>query len=108
MTKLKTETVTLNMGPHHPSTHGVFRLILTLDGENTHAVADFKLRNAFFNHERATRSNSTFKTVRVYKFLGQSAQKLFVGTLEHRSEGRIDKANMRFFVHQKNPIGCLL
>jgi len=33
MTKLKTETVTLNMGPHHPSTHGVFRLILTLDGE---------------------------------------------------------------------------
>ncbi len=30
---LKTETVTINMGPQHPSTHGVFRMIVTLDGE---------------------------------------------------------------------------
>lgn len=27
------ETVLLNMGPHHPSTHGVLRLLLELDGE---------------------------------------------------------------------------
>jgi NADH:ubiquinone oxidoreductase subunit D len=32
-TTLKTDTVTVNMGPHHPSTHGVFRMLLTLDGE---------------------------------------------------------------------------
>lgn len=30
----RTEPMTINMGPHHPSMHGVLRLIVTLDGEN--------------------------------------------------------------------------
>ncbi|MBI2840879.1 MAG: NADH dehydrogenase (quinone) subunit D [Acidobacteria bacterium] len=30
---IKTETMTINMGPQHPSTHGVLRLVLELDGE---------------------------------------------------------------------------
>ena len=30
---LKTEEMILNMGPHHPSTHGVFRMAVRLDGE---------------------------------------------------------------------------
>ena len=30
---LKTEPITLNLGPQHPSTHGVFRLRVTFDGE---------------------------------------------------------------------------
>ncbi len=30
---LKTGCMIVNMGPHHPSTHGVFRMVVTLDGE---------------------------------------------------------------------------
>jgi NAD(P)H-quinone oxidoreductase subunit H len=30
----RTEPMVLNMGPHHPSMHGVLRLVVTLDGEN--------------------------------------------------------------------------
>ncbi|MEA2265643.1 MAG: NADH-quinone oxidoreductase subunit [Solirubrobacteraceae bacterium] len=33
------ELLTLNMGPHHPATHGVLRLLVTLDGE---VVRDIK------------------------------------------------------------------
>jgi NADH-quinone oxidoreductase subunit D len=33
MTDIRTEEMTVNMGPQHPSTHGVLRLILGLDGE---------------------------------------------------------------------------
>jgi NADH-quinone oxidoreductase subunit D len=31
--RTRRDTMTINMGPQHPSTHGVLRLILTLDGE---------------------------------------------------------------------------
>ena len=30
---LQKQTTTLNLGPTHPATHGVLRLLLTLDGE---------------------------------------------------------------------------
>ncbi len=57
MTKLKTETVTLNMGPQHPSTHGVFRLILTLDGET---VVDVEPVVGYLhrNHEKIGEKNN--------------------------------------------------
>jgi NADH-quinone oxidoreductase subunit B/C/D len=32
-TNLQTEKIVINMGPQHPSTHGVFRMVVTLDGE---------------------------------------------------------------------------
>jgi NADH-quinone oxidoreductase subunit D len=39
MPELRTETMTVNMGPQHPSTHGVLRLVLELDGETVLSVA---------------------------------------------------------------------
>ena len=36
---LRTETMMVNMGPQHPSTHGVLRLVLELDGETVVSAA---------------------------------------------------------------------
>jgi NADH-quinone oxidoreductase subunit D len=36
---IRTETLTVNMGPQHPSTHGVLRLVLELDGETVLSAA---------------------------------------------------------------------
>jgi NADH-quinone oxidoreductase subunit D len=38
MAEIRTETMTVNMGPQHPSTHGVLRLVLELDGEFIQSV----------------------------------------------------------------------
>jgi NADH-quinone oxidoreductase subunit D len=39
MAEMRTETMTVNMGPQHPSTHGVLRLVLELDGETVLSCA---------------------------------------------------------------------
>src|SRR5437660_2264750 len=39
MAGLRTETMTVNMGPQHPSTHGVLRLVLELDGETVRSAS---------------------------------------------------------------------
>src|SRR5215510_14491789 len=39
MAELRTETMTVNMGPQHPSTHGVLRIVLELDGETVLSAA---------------------------------------------------------------------
>jgi NADH-quinone oxidoreductase subunit D len=39
MPDIRTETMTVNMGPQHPSTHGVLRLVLELDGETVLSVS---------------------------------------------------------------------
>ena len=39
MPQIRTETMTVNMGPQHPSTHGVLRLVLELDGETVLSAA---------------------------------------------------------------------
>ena len=38
MAEIRTETMTVNMGPQHPSTHGVLRLVMELDGEVVKSV----------------------------------------------------------------------
>ncbi len=38
MAELVTEEFQINMGPHHPSTHGVCRMVLTLDGEKVKKI----------------------------------------------------------------------
>jgi NADH-quinone oxidoreductase subunit D len=38
LSEIRTETMTVNMGPQHPSTHGVLRLVLELDGEVIQSV----------------------------------------------------------------------
>ena len=38
MPEIKTEVMTVNMGPQHPSTHGVLRLVMELDGEVVKSV----------------------------------------------------------------------
>ena len=39
LTEPRTEVMTVNIGPHHPATHGVLRLIVDLEGE---VVRDLK------------------------------------------------------------------
>jgi NADH-quinone oxidoreductase subunit D len=38
---LETVEMTINMGPQHPSTHGVFRMVLTLEGERVRKVEPY-------------------------------------------------------------------
>ena len=54
---LKTDKVTVNMGPQHPSTHGVFRMVVTLDGET---IVDLKPVMGYLhrNHEKIGERNT--------------------------------------------------
>ena len=38
----KDHTMVINMGPQHPSTHGVLRLVLEIDGETVVSLAPAK------------------------------------------------------------------
>ncbi|MFZ3170447.1 MAG: NADH-quinone oxidoreductase subunit D [Carboxydocellales bacterium] len=37
---IKTQELSINMGPQHPSTHGVFRCVLQLDGETVNSITN--------------------------------------------------------------------
>ena len=56
------DTMTINMGPQHPSTHGVLRLILTLDGEKVlKAIPDIGYLHTGI--EKTAEANSYFKAL---------------------------------------------
>lgn len=54
---LKTDKITVNLGPQHPSTHGVFRMVVTLDGET---IIDLKPVMGYLhrNHEQIGERNT--------------------------------------------------
>jgi NADH-quinone oxidoreductase subunit D len=54
---LKTEELQINIGPQHPSTHGVFRMLVTVDGET---ITDLKPVFGYLhrNHEQIAEQNS--------------------------------------------------
>lgn len=55
--ELKTDQIIVNMGPQHPSTHGVLRMVVKLDGET---VTDLKLVLGYLhrNHEKIGERNT--------------------------------------------------
>ena len=54
---MKTDTITVNLGPQHPSTHGVFRIVVTLDGET---IVDLEPVMGYLhrNHEQIGERNT--------------------------------------------------
>ena len=59
---VRRDTMTINMGPQHPSTHGVLRLVLTLDGETiVKAVPDIGYLHTGI--EKTAESKSYFKAL---------------------------------------------
>ncbi len=55
--ELKTDRLVVNMGPHHPSTHGVFRMVITLDGETIETLEPV-MGYLHRNHEKIGERNT--------------------------------------------------
>lgn len=54
---LRTDRLVVNMGPHHPSTHGVFRMVVTLDGETIETLEPV-MGYLHRNHEKIGERNT--------------------------------------------------
>jgi NADH:ubiquinone oxidoreductase subunit D/NADH:ubiquinone oxidoreductase subunit C len=54
---LRTDKLVVNMGPHHPSTHGVFRMIVTLNGETIESLEPV-MGYLHRNHEKIGERNT--------------------------------------------------
>ena len=53
----ETNELVVNMGPHHPSTHGVFRMVLTVDGETVNSLEPV-MGYLHRNHEKIGERNT--------------------------------------------------
>lgn len=62
MPGLKTDKVTINIGPQHPSTHGVFRMVVTLDGETVVALKPV-MGYLHRNHEKIGERNTFIQNI---------------------------------------------
>ena len=54
---LKTDRLIVNLGPHHPSTHGVFRMVVTLNGETVETLEPI-MGYLHRNHEKIGERNT--------------------------------------------------
>ena len=55
--ELDTESIVVNLGPHHPSTHGVFRMIARIEGETILALEP-EMGYLHRNHEKIGERNT--------------------------------------------------
>jgi NADH-quinone oxidoreductase subunit D/NADH-quinone oxidoreductase subunit C/D len=55
--EIKTDRLVVNLGPHHPSTHGVFRMVVTLDGETIETLEPV-MGYLHRNHEKIGERNA--------------------------------------------------
>ncbi|HKP89711.1 MAG TPA: NADH-quinone oxidoreductase subunit D, partial [Thermoleophilaceae bacterium] len=58
----ETELFTINMGPHHPATHGVLRLLLTLEGETVRSMTPI-IGYVHTGIEKSCEDQSYWKTI---------------------------------------------
>ncbi|MCP4428082.1 MAG: NADH-quinone oxidoreductase subunit D [Chloroflexi bacterium] len=59
---MKTDKVIVNMGPQHPSTHGVFRMVVTLDGETIMGLRPV-MGYLHRNHEKIGERNTFLQNI---------------------------------------------
>jgi NADH-quinone oxidoreductase subunit D/NADH-quinone oxidoreductase subunit C/D len=60
--KLKTDRLVVNLGPHHPSTHGVFRMVVTLNGETIESLEPV-MGYLHRNHEQIGERNAWLQNI---------------------------------------------
>ena len=86
---LNTEPILLNLGPHHPSTHGVFRLRLIMDGEiieDAEPVMGYMHRGSEKLAEERTYTQIITLTDRLDWLSGMSNNLAYVRTVEKLSD----------------------